>query len=59
MLLMWLVLGKGFLDRDTLKFGFTFSFLTLNGFVMSEVLEILGMRVRLVGLSFGCIVKLF
>ena len=54
-----LMLRNHFLNRDALVFGFTFSFNTLDVFVVGEVLDVLWMRVRLVRLGLGCRVELF
>lgn len=58
LLLLWVMLFEGLLDRDALELGFTLGFLMFNLFMMGEVLEIFWMSVRFVCLGFRRIVKL-
>jgi hypothetical protein len=46
--------GKNFLHGHTSEFGFTFSFFTLDTFMMTEVFNVLRVVVRVIGLRFGC-----
>jgi hypothetical protein len=46
-------------DRDALELGFSFGFYLLDRFVVGEMLDILGVVVRLVSLRFGSRVENF
>lgn len=48
------VLSEGLVDSDALELGFALGFLTLDIFVMSEVLEIFWMVVSFIRLCLRC-----
>ena len=55
---VWLVLLEGLLNGNTLEARLALSLLTFDLLVLSEVLEVLRVRVRVVGLCLGCRVEL-
>ena len=52
-MLLWLMLLERLLDSDTLELGFALSLLSLDLFVVREMLDIFWVSVRLVGLCLG------
>jgi hypothetical protein len=50
---------KDLFDRDALEFSFFLGFLSLDGFMMGKVLNVLWVVICFVSLGLGCVVELF